>query len=160
MINIHKTYVLYIDNLDYISWFSFLWRYGTADCLYFSVLAWLTWYSFWCRSWWSWSRTASGKRCLCFEDDTHFRAKDRDSLSRRASSLQVPVRSHTLCSHVEDLLTVYITFIRCSTEYCCVVWNSSLTAQQKTAIERIQKVCLKIILGIINVFSSIKKVQA
>lgn len=48
---------------------------------------------------------------------------------------------------VEDLLTVYTTYIRCLTEYCCVVWNSSLTAQQKTAIERIQKVCLKIILG-------------
>ena len=27
---------------------------------------------------------------------------------------------------MEDLLTVYKTFIRCIVEYCCVVWHSSL----------------------------------
>ena len=48
---------------------------------------------------------------------------------------------------MEDLLTVYKTFIRCIVEYCCVVWHSSLTVHQNNALERIQRVCLKIILG-------------
>jgi hypothetical protein len=47
----------------------------------------------------------------------------------------------------EDLLTIYKTFIRCLVEYCCVVWHSSLTVDQCNTIERIQRVCLKIILG-------------
>ena len=45
---------------------------------------------------------------------------------------------------MEDLLTVYKTFI---VEYCCVVWHSSLTVHRNNALELIQRVCLKIILG-------------
>ena len=48
---------------------------------------------------------------------------------------------------MEDLLTVYKTYIRCNVEYCCVVWHSSLTVHQNNSLERVQRVCLKIILG-------------
>ena len=48
---------------------------------------------------------------------------------------------------MEDLLSVYKTFIRCIVEYCCVVWHYSLTVHQTNALERIQRACLKIILG-------------
>ena len=47
----------------------------------------------------------------------------------------------------EDLLTIYKLFIRSCLEYCSVVFHSSLTIEQIKAIERIQKVSLKIILG-------------
>ena len=47
----------------------------------------------------------------------------------------------------EDLLDVYILFIRSLTEYCAVVWHSSLTVELTAMIERIQKICLKVILG-------------
>ena len=47
----------------------------------------------------------------------------------------------------EDLLDVYNLFIRSILEYCCVVWHSTLTVQQSTNIENVQKLCLKIILG-------------
>ena len=46
-----------------------------------------------------------------------------------------------------DLLDIYILFIRSVTEYCAVVFHSSLTQQQSEKLERIQKTCLKIILG-------------
>ena len=46
----------------------------------------------------------------------------------------------------EDLLEIYILFIRSVTEYCSVAFHSSLTQEQETDIERIQKTCLKIIL--------------
>ena len=47
----------------------------------------------------------------------------------------------------EDLLEIYILFIRSITEYCAVVFHSSLTQQQSKKLEGIQKTCLKIIYG-------------
>ena len=46
-----------------------------------------------------------------------------------------------------DLLDIYVLFIRSITEYCSVAYHSSLTQQQSDKIERIQKTCLKVILG-------------
>ena len=46
----------------------------------------------------------------------------------------------------EDLLDIYVLFIRSLTEYCSVAFHSSLTVEQSTKLEQIQKVCLRIIL--------------
>ena len=46
-----------------------------------------------------------------------------------------------------DLIDVYILYIRSILEYCSVVWHSTLTAQQCSDIENVQKLCMKIILG-------------
>ena len=48
---------------------------------------------------------------------------------------------------IEDLIDIYKLFIRSVTEYCSVVFHSSLTTEQSNKIERIQKTCLKVILG-------------
>ena len=48
----------------------------------------------------------------------------------------------------EDLLDIYNLYLRSVLEYCSVVWHSTLTVQQGTDIENVQKLCLKIILGI------------
>ena len=47
----------------------------------------------------------------------------------------------------EDLLNIYILFIRSVAEYCAVVFHASLTLEETEKIERIQKTCLKVILG-------------
>ena len=47
----------------------------------------------------------------------------------------------------EDLLDIYVKFIRGITEYCSVVFHSRLTVAQTQDLERIQKTCLKIILA-------------
>ena len=47
----------------------------------------------------------------------------------------------------EDLLGVYTLFIRSLTEYCSVVWHPSLTMELSCILERIQRTCLKVILG-------------
>ena len=47
----------------------------------------------------------------------------------------------------EDLIEIYILFIRSVTEYCAVAFHSSLTVAQATDIERIQRTSLKVILG-------------
>ena len=49
---------------------------------------------------------------------------------------------------IEDLLTIYILFIRSLTEYCSVAFHTSLTIRQADKIEAIQKNCLRIILDI------------
>ena len=47
----------------------------------------------------------------------------------------------------EDLIEIYVLFIRSLTEYCATAFHSSLTLEQSRDIERIQKTCLKVILG-------------
>ena len=47
----------------------------------------------------------------------------------------------------EDLLDVYKLFIRSLIEYCSVVWHSRLTVSQTADLERVQKICLKVILS-------------
>ena len=46
----------------------------------------------------------------------------------------------------EEMLSIYILFIRCMVEYCCVVWHSSITVEEGSSIERVQKTALRIIL--------------
>ena len=46
----------------------------------------------------------------------------------------------------EELVHIYILFIRSLVEYCCAVWHSSLTEEDSASIERIQKVALRMIL--------------
>ena len=48
----------------------------------------------------------------------------------------------------EDLITVYILFIRSLTEYCSVVFHSALTLKQSDKIESIQVTSLKVILDV------------
>ena len=47
----------------------------------------------------------------------------------------------------DDLIDIYILFIWTVTEYCVVSFHSSLTVEQSGKLERIQKTCLKVILG-------------
>ena len=47
----------------------------------------------------------------------------------------------------EDLLDIYLLFIRSITEYCAMAFHSSSTIEQSNKLEQIQKVCLRIIQG-------------
>ena len=47
---------------------------------------------------------------------------------------------------IEDLKTIYVLYIRSIVEQSCVVWASSLTAEEEKKIERIQKIAFRIIL--------------
>ena len=44
-------------------------------------------------------------------------------------------------------LDIYVFYIRSVTEYCSVAFHSSLTVQHIQTLERIQRICLKVILG-------------
>ena len=45
-----------------------------------------------------------------------------------------------------DLMQIYKTFVRSRLEYSCVVWNSSLTKNNESDIERVQKSAVRIIM--------------
>jgi hypothetical protein len=47
----------------------------------------------------------------------------------------------------EDLVHIYILYIRSVLEYCSVLWHSTLTGDQSQNLEKVQKTCLKVILG-------------
>ena len=47
--------------------------------------------------------------------------------------------------NINDLIQIYILYIRSVVEQSCVVWGSAITEQEKLDIERIQKTSLKII---------------
>ena len=47
----------------------------------------------------------------------------------------------------EDLIDIYKLYIRSIIEYCSVAFHSSLTIEQSDRLERIQRVCLRVILG-------------
>ena len=45
----------------------------------------------------------------------------------------------------EDLILIYILFIRSLLEQSAVVWHSGLTEENKSDLERVQKTCLRVI---------------
>ena len=47
---------------------------------------------------------------------------------------------------IEDMITIYISYIRSIVEQSCTVWHSRLTQENTEDLERIQKSALKIIL--------------
>ena len=47
---------------------------------------------------------------------------------------------------LEEMINIYILFIRSMVEYACVVWHSSITDEESRSIERVQKTALRIIL--------------
>ena len=48
---------------------------------------------------------------------------------------------------VDDLMSVYCSYVRPVVEYCAPVWHSGLTENQKAQIERIQKRACRLMLG-------------
>ena len=48
---------------------------------------------------------------------------------------------------IYDLLDIYMLFIRSVTEYCAVSFHSSLTQEHSDKLEKVQKTCLRAILG-------------
>ena len=77
---------------------------------------------------------------LSWDSNTHFlvtRANARMRLLHKLVSFRVPA---------EELVNIYVLYIRSILEQSCQVWHSSLTLEQFHDLERVQKNALKIIL--------------
>ena len=56
-------------------------------------------------------------------------------------------KSASFTSNRVDLKNIYLTFVRSVLEKSAVVWHSSLTRKNKTALERVQKAAVRVIMG-------------
>ena len=77
---------------------------------------------------------------LTWDSNTTFLVKKANARMRMLHKLV------TFNVPIEDLKTIYILYIRSHLEQSCQVWHSSLTLENLTDIERVQKNALKIIL--------------
>ena len=77
---------------------------------------------------------------LTWDDNTKYlvqRANSRLRLLHKLVSFSVPI---------DDLINIYVLYVRSILEQSCQVWHSSLTLENANDLERIQKNALKIIL--------------
>ena len=68
-------------------------------------------------------------------------------VSKARRTLFILYRARQFGFSVRTMFTLYLWYIRTGLEYAAPVWHPGITAQQNTRLERIQKRCLRIILG-------------
>ena len=84
---------------------------------------------------------------VCISDDLSWTKNTQEIIKKAYSRLSLLTKLKYVGVSKDDLLEIYILFIRSVLEYCCVAFHSSLTVEQSKALETVQKVCLKVILG-------------
>ena len=73
---------------------------------------------------------------------------DTKKIVRKANArMELLRRVASFGASVSDLKTIYFLFVRSQLGQSAVVWHSSLSAENKNDVERVQKSALKIILG-------------
>ena len=72
-------------------------------------------------------------------------------IKKSYARMQILHKLYQFSIPIKDLIIIYIIYIRCYLEQSCVVWHASLTEQQRTNLERVQRVALRIILKDHNV---------
>ena len=80
-------------------------------------------------------------------EDLSWEKNTKEICRKSYSRMSMLTKLKYIGTSIEDLLEIYVLFIRSISEYCSVAYHSSLTVSQSTDLERIQKTCLKIILG-------------
>ena len=81
------------------------------------------------------------------EDPSSWDLNTRQIMKRTYASMSILTKLKYAGLSRTKLLHIYSLHIRSSMEYCSVVWHDNLTKAQSNAIERLQMVALKIILG-------------
>ena len=84
---------------------------------------------------------------LYISDDLSWSRNCTEICKNAYSRLSMITRLKYVGVAMEDLIQVYVLYIRSLTEYCSVVYHSRLTEEQSNKLERIQKTCLKVILN-------------
>ena len=83
---------------------------------------------------------------LVLRDDLSW-ISNTHAITRRAYARMIILRNlYAFDIPVEDLVQLYILYIRSIVEQSAVVWHSSITKGEQRDLERVQKVALKIIL--------------
>ena len=81
------------------------------------------------------------------EDPSCWQRNTKEIMKRTYASMSMLTKLKYAGLSRRKLIHIYCLFVRSYTEYCSVAWHDSLTQDQTKAIERLQMVALKIILG-------------
>ncbi len=84
---------------------------------------------------------------LTVQSDLGWQSQVNSMVSKASRRLHMLTRLRRFGVPTEDLVSVYIGYIRPICEYAAPVWHSNITADQTTQLERIQKRACRIILG-------------
>ena len=79
--------------------------------------------------------------------DTTWGRHCKETCKKAYYRLSVLTKLKYVGTNTKDLLDIYTHLIRSVVEYCSVVFHSRLTIDQSDMLERIQRTCLKVILG-------------
>ena len=81
------------------------------------------------------------------EDPSGWKKNTKEILKRCYAGMSMLTKLKYAGLSRKNIINIYCLFVRFSAEYCSVVWHENLTQEQSNAIERIQVIALKIILG-------------
>ena len=81
------------------------------------------------------------------EDPSCWDINTKQIMKRTYASMSMLTKLKYAGRSQTKLLHIHALHVRSSMEYCSVVWHDNLTQAQSNAIERLQIVALKIILG-------------
>jgi hypothetical protein len=81
------------------------------------------------------------------DEDLSFNRNCKEICVKAYSRLSMLTKLKYVGVTTDDLVDIYVLYIRSVTEYCSVAFHSSLTGQQTQTLERIQRTCLKVILS-------------
>ena len=84
---------------------------------------------------------------LIIRDDLSWRANTTELTRRAYSRMLILKKLVKFDVPMNDLVQIYILYIRSLTEQLSVVWHSSVSKGEQKDLERTQKVALRIILG-------------
>ena len=80
-------------------------------------------------------------------DDLKWNLNTNSIIRKANTSMEILRRVASFGAPIEDLRQIYILFVRSLIEQSAVVWHSSLSEDEITSIEHVQKSAVKIILG-------------
>ena len=80
---------------------------------------------------------------VTINDDLSWHENTQDIIKKANKRLMLLHNLTAFCLPIEEMLEIYILYIRSVVEYSAVVWHSSLTQEDSLKIERIQKGLLK-----------------
>ena len=85
---------------------------------------------------------------LIIKDDLTWKSNTQNLVKRANSRMLILRKLKEFDVKTQDMITIYVLFIRSVIEQNSVVWSSALTCGELAYLERTQKVALRIILGI------------
>ena len=78
--------------------------------------------------------------------DLKWNKNTKELVKRGYMKMQLLNRAAGFTSNIEDLKSIYLTYVRSVLEQSAVVWHSSLSSKNRKDLERVQKAAVRVIL--------------